>query len=168
MPNKTLVLNHKQIEQKAIRIAHEIYEKNFEEKELIIAGIALNGYLLAQKIAKILQSMSPLKIKLVQIHINKKNPIAEKIKFDLNENEFKDKSIVLVDDVLNSGKTLIYGAKHFLNTPVKRLSTAVLVDRNHTRFPVKADFVGISISTTLQEHISVELDQKGKESVFLM
>ena len=168
MSNKTLVLNSKQIQQKTIRIAHEIYEKNFEEKELIIAGIAPNGFLFAQMLSKVLLSISPLKIKLVKIHINKINPIDELIKFDLKENEFKDKSIVLVDDVLNSGKTLIYGAKHFLNTSIKRLSTAVLVDRNHTRYPVKADFVGISISTTLQEHVSVELDKKGKESVFLM
>lgn len=168
MPNRTLVLTSKQIEQKTIRIAHEIYEKNFEEKELIVAGIALNGYIFAQRIVKILQDISPLKIRLVEIHVNKKNPIEEKITFGLKESEFKDKSIVVIDDVLNSGKTLIYATRHFLKTPVKRLSTAVLVDRNHTRYPVKANFVGISISTTLQEHISVELEKKGKESVFLM
>lgn len=168
MPNRTLVLNNEQIEQRTIRIAHEIYEKNFEEKELIVAGIAPNGFLFAKKLKNVLEDISPLKIKLVEIRVNKKNPIEEKVKFDLKEKEFEGKSIVIVDDVLNSGKTLIYAAKPFLKTPLKRLSTAVLVDRNHTRFPIKANFVGISISTTLQEHISVELNKKGKESVFLM
>jgi pyrimidine operon attenuation protein/uracil phosphoribosyltransferase len=164
--NKTLVLNSKQIEQKVNRIAYEIYEKNFEEKELIIAGIAPNGFLLSEKIAAFLKSISPIKIKLVKITINKDNPIEEKVKFELSEKDFKDKVVILIDDVLNSGKTLIYGAKHFLKTPVKRLSTVVLVDRNHTRYPVKADFTGISLSTTLQEHISVKLI-KGQEAVYL-
>src|SRR5947209_4294503 len=120
---KILVLNSKQIEQKINRIAHEIYEKNFEEKEMIIAGIAPNGYLLAEKITKVLKAICPIKIKLVKIIINKENPIEEKIQFDLRENEFKNKVVVIIDDVLNSGKTLIYGAKHFLKTPVKRLLT---------------------------------------------
>ena len=67
--------------------------------------------------------------------------------------------LILVDDVLNSGKTLMYGAKYFLSVPLKKLSTIVLVDRNHNRFPIKADFVGLSLSTTLKEHISVELEK---------
>jgi pyrimidine operon attenuation protein / uracil phosphoribosyltransferase len=74
---------------------------------------------------------------------------------------------MLVDDVLNSGKTLIYGARMFLDAPVKKLSTVVLVDRNHTRYPIKADYIGLSLSTTMQEHITVVLDGKEKDVVYL-
>ncbi len=165
--NKTLILNSKQIAQKINRIAYEIYENNYAEKEIIIAGIGGNGFFLAKRIVDALQNISPLKIKLIEIIIDKKNPLSKEIKIELSDEELKNKVIVLVDDVLNSGKTLIFGAKPFLSTPVKRLTTAVLVDRGHNRYPIKADFVGLSLSTTLQEHITVEINIKGKEIVYL-
>ncbi len=165
--NRTLILNSIQIQQKINRIAYEIYENNYDEKEIIIAGIAENGYLLAKRINDVLRSISPLKTKLISISINKENPMESEIIVALSVSEFKNKVIILVDDVLNSGKTLIFGAKPFLSTPVKRLTTVVLVDRGHNRYPIKADFVGLSLSTTLQEHISVELNKKGKEAVYL-
>ncbi len=155
--NKTLILNSKQIQQKINRIAYELYENNYAEKEIIIAGIASNGYILAKHIATVLKSITPIKIKLIEIVLNKKNPLKE----------LQNKVIVLVDDVLDSGRTLIFGAKPFLNSPIKRLTTVILVDRGHNRYPIKADFVGLSLSTTLQEHITVELDKKGKEIVYL-
>jgi pyrimidine operon attenuation protein/uracil phosphoribosyltransferase len=164
--SKTLILNSKQIEQKINRIAFQIYENNYGEKEIIVAGISDNGYLFAKRIADVLQKISPIKAKLIEIKINKENPAASEIKISLTDKELKNKVIILVDDVLNSGKTLIFGAKPFLISPVKRLTTAVLVDRGHNRYPIKADFVGLSLSTTLQEHITVEL-KKGKESVYL-
>lgn len=167
MATKTLVLDNKQIEQRINRIAHELYENNYEEKSIVMAGIAPNGYVLAQRIAKVLESISPVKVKLAKLVINKENPLDEDVKTDLKAGDIKNKVIVLVDDVLNSGKTLIYGTRLFLDAPVKRLTTVVLVDRNHTRYPIKADFSGISLSTTLQEHISVELGGKGKEAVYL-
>lgn len=163
---KTLILNSKQIEQKINRIAYEIYENNNDEKEIIIAGISGNGYLFAKRISDFVQKISPIKTKLIEIKINKENPLASDIKISLSDKELKNKVIILVDDVLNSGKTLIFGAKPFLISPVKRLTTAVLVDRGHNRYPIKADFVGLSLSTTLQEHITVEL-KKGKEAVYL-
>ena len=165
---KTLVLDEKQIDQKINRIAYEIYENNYEEKEIIMAGIMPNGYLLAERIKKSLEKISPIKANLVEINVNKENPVDEKVQLLLSAKDIENKAIVLVDDVLNSGKTLIYGAKYFLKAPVKKLKTAVLVDRNHTRYPVKADFVGISLSTTMQEHISVHLDKKGKSAVHLL
>ena len=73
---------------------------------------------------------------------------------------YKDKSLVLVDDVLNSGTTLMYAIKHFLDVPLKQFKTAVLVNRNHKKYPVKADFKGISLSTSLQEHVTVEFSKK--------
>jgi pyrimidine operon attenuation protein / uracil phosphoribosyltransferase len=165
--SKTLILNSKQIEQKINRIAYEIFENNYDEKDIVIAGIASNGYLLAKKIAGVLQTISKIKVQLIEIKLNKENPFSTDIKIKLTDKELKNKVIILVDDVLNSGKTLIFGAKLFLNSPVKRLTTAVLVDRGHNRYPIKADVVGLSLSTTLQEHITVELDKKGKESVYL-
>lgn len=165
--SKTLILNSKQIEQKINRIAYEIFENNYDEKDIVIAGIASNGYLLAKRIAGVLQNISKIKVQLIEIKLNKENPFSTDLEIKLTDKELKNKVIILVDDVLNSGKTLIFGAKLFLNSPVKRLTTAVLVDRGHNRYPIKADVVGLSLSTTLQEHITVELDKKGKESVYL-
>jgi pyrimidine operon attenuation protein/uracil phosphoribosyltransferase len=163
---KTPILTGKQIEQKINRIAYQIYENNYDEKDILIAGIAPNGYLLAKRIAEVLQKLSPIKTKLIEIVIDKEDPLAADIKISVTDKELKNKVIILVDDVLNSGKTLIFGAKPFLITPVKRLTTVVLVDRGHNRYPIKADLVGLSLSTTLQEHITVELT-KGKEAVYL-
>lgn len=165
--SKTLILNSKQIQQKINRIAYEIYENNYDEKEIIIAGIAKNGFILAQHIVKVLQKISPIKTKLIEIVIDKKNPLSSEIKIALTDKELQNKVIILVDDVLNSGKTLIFGAKPFLTSPVKRLTTVVLLDRGHNRYPIKADFVGLTLSTTLQEHITVEFNKKGKEAVYL-
>jgi pyrimidine operon attenuation protein/uracil phosphoribosyltransferase len=165
--NKTLVLNSTQIQQKINRIAYEIYENNYDEKEIVIAGISENGFLFAKRIVDVLQKISPIQTKLIEIAFDKKDPISSNIEIDLTEKELKNKVIILVDDVLNSGKTLIFGAKPFLKSPIKRLTTVVLVDRGHNRYPIKADFVGISLSTTLQEHITVEINKKGKEAVYL-
>lgn len=156
---KTLVLDKKQVQQKLDRLAWQIYEQNYKEKEIIIAGIADRGVLLAKKLADKLMEISNIKVKLAAIKVDKDNPFYKDIEVDIQEKEYKNKVIILVDDVLNSGKTLMYGAKYFLSVPLKRLSTIVLVDRNHNRFPIKADFVGLSLSTTLKEHISVELEK---------
>jgi pyrimidine operon attenuation protein/uracil phosphoribosyltransferase len=163
----TLVLNSKQIDQKINRIAYEIYENNYDEKEVIMAGIVGNGFLLAKRIAAVLEKISSIKVKIIEITLDKEEPLSSDIKISLSDKEMKNKVIILVDDVLNSGKTLIFGAKPFLCSPVKRLTTAVLVDRGHNRYPIKADFVGLSLSTTLQEHITVEIAKKGKEAVYL-
>lgn len=165
--SKTLILNSKQIEQKINRLAYEIVENNYTEKEIIIAGISKNGYLFAKRLNTVLQKISSIKTQLIEIVIDKENPLSKEIKISLSEKELKNKVVILADDVLNSGKTLIFGAKPFLVSPLKRLTTVVLVDRGHNRYPIKADFVGLSLSTTLQEHITVELDVKGKEVVYL-
>ena len=156
---KTLVLNKQQLQQKLDRLAWQIYEQNYKEKDIIIAGIANRGVLIAKKIAKKLTKISDIKVKLATIKVDKDNPFYKDIEVDISEKDYKNKVLILVDDVLNSGKTLMYGAKYFLSVPLKKLSTIVLVDRNHNRFPIKADFVGLSLSTTLKEHISVELEK---------
>jgi len=168
MPMKKVeILSTRQIQQKLNRLAYEIYEHTADEKEIVIAGIEGNGYTVAKKLATLLKKMSEQEVVLGKITVDKKNPLAVEPKTDLEEKDYKNKVVIVVDDVLNSGKTLIYGVQLFLNQPVKRLHTVVLVDRSHTRYPVKADFVGMSLSTTMQEHIVADLSQSGKETVYL-
>jgi len=151
------ILNNTQIEHKIKRIAYQIYEANFDSKTVILAGIASNGYILAKKLQKILQEISDLNVILCEVRIDKKNPL-KAVETSLQADAYKNKSLVLVDDVLNSGTTLMYAVKHFLDVPLKQFKTAVLVDRNHKKYPVKADFKGISLSTSLQEHVQVSFD----------
>jgi pyrimidine operon attenuation protein/uracil phosphoribosyltransferase len=169
MPNsKTLILNSRQIQQRIDRLAYQIYENNYQEEEIVIAGIVKNGYELAKRISKKLMEISPIKVKLAEISLNKKDPLAEKVKVNLPANELKNKVVVVVDDVLNSGRTMIYSITPFLKYSVKRLITVVLVDRDHHSYPVRADFVGISLATTMQEHITVELNGDKKDAAYLL
>lgn len=161
--SKNLILNHQEIQHKIRRIAYQIYESNVNEKEVILAGVDSNGYLLAKKIKSNLDKISDIKSILCKVTIDKRHPLSE-IKTSLAVDVYTSKSIVLVDDVLNSGSTLIYGVKHFLNVPLKQFKTAVLVNRNHKKFPVKADFKGISLSTSLHEHVEVVLEGKNFEA----
>lgn len=151
------ILTHEEIKQKIRRIAYQIYENNVNESEIILAGIDSNGYIFAKKLKAVLDKISTIKPILCKVTIDKKNPRNE-IKTSISVENYKNKSVVLVDDVLNSGTTLIYGVKHFLDVPLKQFKTAVLVNRNHKKYPVKADFKGISLSTSLQEHVDVILE----------
>jgi pyrimidine operon attenuation protein/uracil phosphoribosyltransferase len=150
----TIILNKEQISHKLRRIAYQIYENNVEEKEVVIAGIVDNGYLFAEKLKSIVEAISSIKVTLCKVMIDKKNP-TNPITTSLDEKEYQNKSVLLVDDVLHSGTTLIYGVKHFLEVPLKQFKTAVLVDRNHKKYPVKADFKGISLSTSINENVQV-------------
>ena len=153
------ILTALEIDQKLTRIAYQIYEANVNESEIILAGIEANGYILAKKLKTKLTKISPIKPVLCKVIIDKKNPL-NPIKTSIKAEEYTKKSIVLIDDVLNSGSTLIYGVKHFLDVPLKQFKTAVLVNRNHKKFPVKADYKGISLSTSLNEHVQVDLSNK--------
>jgi len=150
-----IILDTIQINQKIKRIAYQIYESNSDEKEVVIAGIMGNGYIFAEKLVKVLSEISDLKVIICLVNINKKNPL-DIVTTSLTVNEYKNKSLVLVDDVLSSGTTLIYGVKHFLDVPLKRFKTAVLVNRNHKKYPVKADFKGVSLSTSIKEHVQID------------
>jgi pyrimidine operon attenuation protein/uracil phosphoribosyltransferase len=149
-----IILSHKEIEHKTKRIAYQVYETFANDSELVIAGISNSGFVFAQKIAKQLESISDIKITICEVNINKQNP-SDTITTSLSEEAYANKNLVLVDDVLNSGATLIYGIKHFLNVPLNKFKTAVLIDRNHKKYPVKVDFKGLSLSTSLQEHVQV-------------
>ena len=161
--SKTLVLNSSQIQKKIHRMAWEIYEKNYSEKEIIIAGIEKRGVLLAKRIEDVLMKISKIKISSTYININKKNPLQNKV--EIGNIDFQNKTIIVVDDVLKSGRTLTFGIQKFINQPIKKIMTCVLVDRNYKKFPVKADVVGMSLSTTMQEHVKVNLGKD--EGVYL-
>ena len=157
---QNVILSHQKIQHKVRRIAYQIYEANVNEKEIVIAGIESGGLKFAKKIQNVLRSITDAEITLCKVSINKDNPLESEVKTSIPEEAYKNKSVVLVDDVLNSGTTLIYGVQHFLRTPLKQLKTAVLVDRNHKKYPVKADYKGISLSTSLQEHVHVKFQAK--------
>lgn len=155
---ENIILTHKEIAHKTKRIAYQIFETFVNEEEVILAGIANNGYLFAQKIAAELALISDLKVTLCEVEINKQNPQSP-LTTSIPSAEYQNKALVLIDDVLSTGTTLIYGVKHFLEVPLSKFKTAVLVDRNHKKYPVKADFKGISLSTSLQEHIQVVFEE---------
>jgi pyrimidine operon attenuation protein / uracil phosphoribosyltransferase len=154
------ILNHDQIQHIAKRIAYQIYETNVEEEEIVVAGINGGGVDFAKKIVDILKKITDAEIILCRVDMDKSNPLESGVKTSIDAEAYENKSIVLIDDVLNSGTTLIYGTHHFLKTPIKQLKTAVLVNRNHKRYPIKADFKGISLSTSLNEHIKVVFESK--------
>lgn len=159
------ILDHKAIAHKTKRIAYQIYESNAHEKEVILAGIADNGYKFAVRLEEVLKEIAPFSTTLCKVAMNKENPLGS-ITTSLDQDEYTGKSIVLIDDVLNSGTTLVYGVQHFLQVPLKRFKTAVLVNRNHKKYPVKADFKGISLSTSLNESVKVTF-RKGNDMAIL-
>ncbi|CAN5151485.1 phosphoribosyltransferase domain-containing protein [soil metagenome] len=158
MSKTNIILDNEQIKNKIRRIAYQIYESHVEESEIILAGISQSGFQFAKKLKVILEEISSLNIILCEVKVDKKNPL-NPVKTSLEAKDYTNKSIILTDDVLNSGATLIYGVKHFLDVPLKQFKTAVLVDRSHKKFPVKADFKGISLSTSLHEMVQVHFSE---------
>ena len=163
MPEKKLlILNQQQIQQKIDRIAYQILEDNFDEQEILIAGILPRGDHIAERIKRILDNIAPFTTTLLTIELQKQSSTLQAItNFDIQE--CNNKVVILVDDVLNSGKTLAYGFGVFLDVPLKKLRTVVLVDRNHKSFPITTDFAGIALSTVIKEHVDVVLDEDDEE-----
>ena len=157
---KTIILSDKDIRYKIKRIAYQIYETFMDQKEIYLAGIYQNGYLLADILRGEIEAISPLKVHLGKVTMDKKNPLNPvSSTFDLKKME--GGSLVLVDDVLNSGGVLMYGVRYFLDVPLKKFKTVVLVDRSHKRYPVKADFKGMSLSTSRENHVEVVFKKDG-------
>lgn len=159
---QVLILNKVQIAQKINRIAYQILEDNLDEKELVLAGMWERGYKLAIRLKEILDKISDFDLTVVKIdeqgNRNKSNP--SKTEADA---QWKNKVIILIDDVLNSGKTLTFGLGLFLNSAPKKVRTVVLIDRSHKIFPIATDFVGLRLATVLKEHIDVIIDTPGEE-----
>lgn len=162
------ILNHFQIKQKIMRLAYEILENNLDECELILVGINNNGFKFAELLTQSLTSICDKNIKLSRLKLNPANPLGELISIDLCDADIAEKSIILVDDVANTGRTMFYAFKVFMHVIPKKLELAVLVDRKHKHFPTLVDYVGLSLATTVQEHIKANLRTEDQMSVVLI
>jgi pyrimidine operon attenuation protein / uracil phosphoribosyltransferase len=152
---KNYILNQAVAEKKLHRMALEIIENNADEKQLILAGIRESGSVVARNIQRLIEENSSIKTDLITISLDKKEPKTIEIS---KQEDLNNKVIIVVDDVANSGKTLLYAMKPFLELYPRKIQTLVLVERSHNSFPVRPDYVGLTVSTTLQEHIFVEVD----------
>jgi pyrimidine operon attenuation protein/uracil phosphoribosyltransferase len=157
----TLILSEEDIYIKIKRISLQILENCLEDKVIIVAGIYKNGALLAERISAQLKELTDTEVVLATVTIDKKNPL-DSVQVSIEPSLYENKSVILVDDVLNTGSTLMFAAKHFLDVPLKQFKTAVLVDRNHKKYPIKADFKGVSLSTSLNERVEVDFKSPAK------
>jgi pyrimidine operon attenuation protein/uracil phosphoribosyltransferase len=163
---KVLILNKQQIQQKITRMAYQIWEDNLEEKELVIAGIVNGGYTLAERLKSELERISGIKVTLVKITLDKDISHLQATT-DVPVENCSNKVVVIADDVLNSGRTLAYGLGVYLNIPLKKLRTAVLVNRSHRVFPLSPDFTGLDLATVIKEHVDVVLSDTEDDAVYL-
>lgn len=161
---KKYILSKEVAEKKLRRMAYEILENNINEKELILAGIRESGSVVARVIQKMFGEISSIKTELITITLDKKHPAEVSLSKSIDLN---NKVIVLIDDVSNSGKTLLYALKPFIAFHPKKIQTLVLVERTHTSFPVRPDYVGLSLATTIQEHIFVEVKDEEVAGAYL-
>lgn len=165
MAEKNLILSKAVTEKKMQRIALEIVEELYgEEDDLIIVGIVGSGMVVAEKLRTLLQPLMAMPIHLIECQLNKKHP--ENISYN-QEINFNDKNILVVDDVTSSGRTLMYALKPLLQFYPKRVLTMCLVERMHKNFPIQINFIGLSIATTLQEHIQVEVKKGELEGAYI-
>lgn len=161
------LLNKKQIGQKLDRMAWQILEDTADDSEIILAGIADRGYVIAGMLLAIMEKLTTQKLVLIKISLDKDGSSLQAYT-DLDLKVCEDKTIIVVDDVLNTGKSLTYGLGVFLNLRIKKLRTAVLVDRSHKLFPIASDFTGLEISTVSHEHVSVILAEAGLEDCVML
>ena len=168
LSENNLILNHQQTLNKIKRIAHEVYEQNFEEDEIIFAGIQDTGYIFAEILSAEFDKIAPIKSKLIKLTLNKVSPTQSDVDVSDNTIDFTNKVIIIADDVLSTGKTIAYSLRPFLKIPVKKIQVAVIVDRNLKSFPVEANFVGYELSTTVNQHIEVVLDTNKSLGIYLL
>lgn len=153
-----VVLTKTQIDQKIMRLAHQILENASEEKNIYLAGICGNGIRIAHKISEILSQHTDQTITVFEVTLDKDNPLDSEIQINIDKSLLINGFIVLIDDVLNSGKTMQYGLVKLLEQPVRAIKTVALVDRRHRRYPIKCDYVGITLSTTLKNRVEIDFD----------
>lgn len=155
------VLNNAQIEQKIKRLAIEILEHNFDEKEIVLLGMNNTGYSFAGLLMVEMKKIYDKPLSLKRISINPKTPHKEDAIIEEGELVLKGKVVIIVDDVANTGRTLFYAFKPLLNILPKKVEVAVLVNRKHKHFPVKVDYMGLELATTVKERIMVDISNKG-------
>lgn len=161
LTEKELILDARLIKQKIKRMAFEIYENHSKDKTIVLAGIDGQGYALAKLLAKEVTEISPIHTVLVKILLNKMEPQQGEVQLDCDVKEVKKRAIIMVDDVLNTGRTIAYGMRPFLEVEVKCIETAVLVNRSHSSFPIWPKYTGYELATTINDHVEVVL---GKEA----
>jgi pyrimidine operon attenuation protein/uracil phosphoribosyltransferase len=162
---KTILLNEADIKQKIKRIAFQLIEDNFEEKNITIIGIVPNGCELAEMIKNEIGLINKsIKISLLELSLNKQEPLSEKIQVKGDVTKITNNFVLLVDDVANTGKTSFFALKPLIELNPKKVQVAVLVDREHKQFPIASDYVGLSLSTTLKEHILVSFENDKVEA----
>ncbi len=156
LKEKKQILDKSQIEQKIRRMAYEIYEQNHELKQIILVGVAENGLKISSMLKKEIESISKISVHVAKLSVEKDAPVQPQVQFS-DFPEIEQFTMVLVDDVMNSGRTMIYALDPFLKMGAKKIQTAVLVNRSHKRFPISVDYKGLELATTIQEHIQVNL-----------
>lgn len=168
MPEKNnSILAHQQIESKIKRMAYQILENNFREQNIFLAGIKGGGYRLAKLLQAELTAIHSVQTVLIEVEIDKVNPLSSPVTLNKNIENPENSIVILIDDVLNSGKTMAYALIPFLAIPLKKIETAFLVNRSHRLFPVSAKYTGIELATTIQEHINVSW-KENNYTVFLV
>ncbi len=166
---KKQILNKSDINQKLLRIAYQIAEDNLDESEVVFVGIAPKGDIIARALESKLREILPqIKTTVESLTIDKDKPLSTPVKISCPTSNLENKSIILIDDVVNSGRTTFYAMQVFTTFPCKKLKTAILVDRKHKDFPITSDYVGLSLSTTLLDHILVEVTENGIEGAYLL
>lgn len=160
------ILDEKQVRHRITRLAMEILENNLDEESLILAGINNKGLEFARMLLVALKQFSDKPIILTNVRLNPADPNNHPVEIDLPIEHLKDRTIIITDDVANTGRTIFYAFRPFLATLPKRVEVAVLVDRQHKLFPIRADYVGLALATTLMEHIEVQL-KEGEMAVYL-
>ncbi len=163
------ILDDRRIRQKIKRLAIEILEHHFGESEIILAGLNNNGMQFAQLLLAELQPLAPpdMQLTLTRIRLNPANPLEYAPTIDLPAESLRNKPVIVVDDVANTGRTIFYAVQPLLPVLPKQVEVAVLVDRKHKSFPIKADYVGLSLYTTLKDDIEVQLRGEEEMAVFL-
>ena len=162
------VLDHNQISHKISRLAYEILESNIDEDAILLAGINNNGYKFAEIISHKLKEISTKKIIIYRIRLNPADPLGDKITINDYDHFEKNQGVIIVDDVANTGRTIFYACKVFMDILMRKVEVAVLVDRKHKLFPIKVDYVGLSLATTVQEKIDAKIDDQNNMSVILI
>jgi Pyrimidine operon attenuation protein/uracil phosphoribosyltransferase len=161
---KNYILDEQTAAKKLQRMAYEILENNLDEQEIILAGIHDRGSVIARNIQQLLAGISSIKTTIIDITLDKKHPREITLS---SSPDFNDKVIIVIDDVANSGKTMLYAMKPFLEYHPRKIQTLALVERTHKKYPVKTDYVGLSVATTLQEHIYVDVESNAIKGAYL-
>ncbi|MDC3230119.1 phosphoribosyltransferase family protein [Bacteroidota bacterium] len=155
---KAVILDEISIDRKIKRLSYEIFERNLNIKKLLLVGIKRNGFFLAKLIQKELSEICKIKIDVTQVFVDKQKPFNECVIYNNNIETYRNTSMIVIDDVCSTGKTMMYVVSSLISKFTNKISTLVLVDRKHHNFPIKTNYVGIEVSTTLRQFIEVDLE----------